>query len=204
MKKIFTHDKRTFSKKSGSEGFTLVELMVALTLFTIVVLATISSLLIVNDAAKKVQSMRAVMDNLNFAVESMTRTLRTGSDFDCGDSGGGTDCSFDDGIPGEAIEITSAESTSGSEIRVRYWLDETNGVGAIKKTVYVNNSVDIEQNVTAPEIDVETLNFYVQGTELDDGIQPSVTIFITGNATSKRNQVAPFSIQSYVSQRTLE
>lgn len=65
-------------------GFTLVELMVSLSLFIIVVLALIGSLYTVNDASRRVQAMRTVMDNLNFAMEHMSRNIRTSEAIVCG------------------------------------------------------------------------------------------------------------------------
>src|SRR3989338_5975303 len=78
-----------------SAGFTLVEMIVALGFFTVIMLVVISVLASVSGANEKARTMRVVIDNLNFAVENMARTLRVGSQYHCGDGGGTVqqDCS---------------------------------------------------------------------------------------------------------------
>src|SRR3989338_10973675 len=70
-----------------SAGFTLVEMIVAVGFFTVIMLVVISGLASVSGANEKARTMRVVIDNLNFAVENMARTLRVGSDYHCGGGG---------------------------------------------------------------------------------------------------------------------
>lgn len=192
----------------NQKGFTLIELMVALMLFTIVVLAAVSSLYTVNRASRRVEAMRTVLDNLNFAIESMSRTIRTGTDIG-GNGVYGFDFPFDSGPAGDII----LQSTFGDVGTVRYQRGQNgNGTGSIQKRV--GNGPWI--SLTSPEIDVQTLSFYVEGSCPPSGIafggagcdnttvkQPSVAIFITGVATAA-GDTAPFAVQTYVSQRAVE
>ncbi|HSE56699.1 MAG TPA: hypothetical protein VLB02_01290 [Candidatus Paceibacterota bacterium] len=180
--------------------------MVSLSLFTVVMLATISSLLIVNDASRKVQSMRAVMDNLNFAVEAMSRTIRTGSEYICdaGNTGPNVSCPFADGNPADSIRVRSEESTPGNDIYVDFRLGSAGGVGVLERQRTVGGVPTGWQAMTSSEIDVQELQFYVDGAETSDLTQPSVTLFIKGTAATNSTQVAPFSIQTKISQRTIE
>src|SRR3989344_6877449 len=68
-------------------GFTLIEIMVSVSVFAVVVIIAVGALISINDANRKVQSMRALMYNLNFALENISRTLRTGSSYHCGATG---------------------------------------------------------------------------------------------------------------------
>lgn len=199
-------------KLQQHKGFTLVELMVALSLFTIVVLATISSMLIVNDTARKVQAMRTVMDNLNFAVDTMVRSIRTGYDYSCGNTST-PNCPYPDAggssaIGDSEIEVTIDETT-GPDSQVQFRL---NG-GTIERRSNRTGSWGDWQAITAPEITVTTLRFAVNGalpqpapypSLPDDNVQPSVTIIVVGTAALPQGQTTPFTIQTKISQRRIE
>src|SRR3989344_8160265 len=59
-------------------GFTLVELIVSMALFTVVVFITTSAFLTLATLSKKASTTRIAMDNLSVAIESMARNIRTG------------------------------------------------------------------------------------------------------------------------------
>lgn len=65
------------------QGFTLLEAMVAIAIFTIVMVIGISALLNVNNTNKKSQNLRTIMDNLNFTMEDMSRNFKLGSYYHC-------------------------------------------------------------------------------------------------------------------------
>ncbi len=176
------------------QGFTLIELMVSLTLFIIVIMAAISSLYTVNNAARKVEAMRSVLDNLSFAMESMSRTIRTGTNIGCYATPG-VDCAY---------------PSSGGDYRVTVdaTLGEAEGVTRTIQYVLSNGTIQKWSNgtqvaLTAPAINVTDLKFYVEGATAGDGLQPKVIIFVQGTATAG-NDIAPFAIQTQVSVRTAE
>lgn len=68
-------DTRTINKKHA--GFTLMEVMVAVSVFTIVISVGIGSLLTINKAYRKSQTDRALIDSLTYSLESMSRRIRT-------------------------------------------------------------------------------------------------------------------------------
>lgn len=192
-------------KKISQAGFTLVELMVSLSLFVIVVLAAVSSLYTVNNSARKVTAMRTVLDNLNFAMESMSRTIRTGTEVVCGGSEnnfGTNNCSFSGNIGADRLMV---KSTLGAFENVEYRYNNVNGKGRIEKCIQdaSGNCVDWLA-LTAPEIDVKNLQFFVDGADPTDEKQPSVIIFVEGIASTTTDVTAPFSIQTYLSQRAAE
>ena len=78
------HKIKITNKKNG---FSLVELMVSMSIFMMVVLMALGALLTVSNTAKKSQALHQAMDNVNFAVESITRSLRTGTSYYCISSG---------------------------------------------------------------------------------------------------------------------
>lgn len=74
-----------FKNNSGNKGgFTLIEIIVSMAIFSVVAVVAAGALLKIIDANKKAQSIQASITNLNFALESMTRELRVGSKYQCG------------------------------------------------------------------------------------------------------------------------
>lgn len=195
---------------SLQSGFTLIELMVSLSLFIIVVLALIVSLFSVNDASRKVQAMRAVMDNLNFAAESISRTVRTGTDFVCGGVGYETapNCPLAGDTNNPRAESFSVRSTLGEHRLIEYRWNRINGIGVVEKRstgILSDGTLDTDTTawiaITAPEIDVESFHIYVDGAEVADGMQPSAIMKLEGIATAGLDNKAPFAVQTYLSQR---
>lgn len=72
-------------RKLYTGGFTLVEMLVSISLFTVVLTMSVGTLLILIDANGRAQSMQLVMTNLTFALDSMTREIRTGFNWYCAD-----------------------------------------------------------------------------------------------------------------------
>lgn len=202
---------------SSQSGFTLVELMVSLSLFIIVVLALVASLYTVNDASRRVQAMRTVMDNLNFAMESMSRNIRTSEKIVCGSefrNTGDPNCRIKP-ISAGPNEIISMRSTLGKRQVVEYRLNN----GAIEKrnTGFVTSINDITSEtpdvprdsdwiaITSPEITIDSFSFYVDGASYTaDTNQPSVIVKIEGVASVPGGTSVPFAVQTLLSQRTPE
>ena len=64
-------------------GFTLIEVMVSVSLFAMVMTLSLGAILSIIDGNKKAQAINAVANNLNFAVESMVRDIKTGYAYTC-------------------------------------------------------------------------------------------------------------------------
>jgi len=206
-KKQFYNFKNNSHMMSG--GFTLVEVMVSLMIFLIVVLASVGSLYSVNNASRKAQAMRSVQDNLTFGIESMSRTIRTGNYVVCGgnsNTSGDNNCVFAGQSPSDKLLVASTLGVlpAGDTQLVEYQLARVNGSdGTIQKRVQQNGVWSNWLDITAPEINVQELSFYVDGANPTDQIQPNVSIFIRGIAVAG-SENTPFAVQTYVSQRTAE
>lgn len=190
--------------RTQQAGFTLVELLVSLTLFIIVVLALIGSLYTVNDASRKVQAMRTVMDNLNFAMESISRTVRTSENITCSGVGSAS-CP----ITGSGSREIMMNSTLGERQKVEYkWNPDDKSVQ--KRTTNLDSAglpIGVStawQTITSPEISVDHMVFYIDGADPLDKKQPSVAVQLDGVASVPNGSPIPFSIQTYLSQRTPE
>ncbi|MDB5188744.1 MAG: hypothetical protein JWM92_342 [Candidatus Nomurabacteria bacterium] len=207
MKKFLKQLKDLSRSSNAQAGFTLVELLVSLTLFTIVVTAAVGSLYTVNQASARVTAMRTVLDNLNFAMESMSRTIRTGSNIVCGGAGalGGPSCPFG-GSSSSGGSAISLQSTLGTAQTIQYqWvIDNTTQNGEIQKCAIVNGGLINCVAITAPEINIQKMYFFVDGADPADNKQPSVMMIIQGVANAGTQNIAPFAIQTLLSQRAGE
>lgn len=189
------------NKLQKNRGFTLIELMVATTIFTIVMLMGVGSLVTTSNAAKASQKLRIAVDNVNFAMESMTRELRMGTYYECANSvnlsvkpSDGTDCSN-----GGVIAFTP-QQTNGAPIRIAYKLySRGNGTSSLQRC---ETNVTPCPEVVSSDVDIKKLEFYVKGSKLSDKIQPSVEILVQGVVNVGIG--TPFVLQSMASQRSAE
>lgn len=181
---------RQRSKVKGQrfqKGFTLFEMIVSLGIFSTCMLIILSSLLSITSAQKKAVSISTVEDNLRFAIDSISKEIRTGYDYDCGATG----------VPGSC----SSGATSFAF---------NPGRTGITKVAYQLNTTDqsIEKSIdsgpfyplTGSDIRIKKLNFYVAGAETSDGFQPQVTIVLQAEMGSGREKSA-FNVQTTITQR---
>jgi len=178
------HNSKFILRKSV-RGFTLVEMIVAVSIFTIVVFVSVGALLAIADANRKANALRTVMDNLNFAMESMARSIRTGDDYSC--SGG-------DNCPSGGNSLTFTDQNSQT-VTYRY--------EAATKSISVQKGAGAFTNITSPEVTIDSLTFYVNGVG-SDGAQPRVVISIQGTAGIIETLKSSFSVQTTISQRRVE
>lgn len=182
--------KRNIFQKNN--GFTLVELLTAVSVFLVIMTISMGSIIGLFDTNRKSQSMKTVMDNLNFAVESMSREMRFGRNYHCG-SGGTPTVPLNCPNPGDS----QVSFLSSDGLVITYKLNGTQ----IEKQVGLSGDFIA---VTAPEVVIENLTFYVIGAPVGDGFQPKTLITIRGKAGAKSNTTSEFSVQALVSQRALD
>lgn len=115
---------QSFSSKKS--GFTLIEIIVSLALFSVVVTIAVGALLILIASNRQLQNEQSVLSNLSFALDSMTREIRTGSNYYCAasqnqnsgspgrrlfaDSGNASQMSLTEGLRGDCSEADGATS----------------------------------------------------------------------------------------------
>lgn len=192
-----------------NKAFTLVEIMVATSIFMMIMLVALGALITSSDTAKKSQALRSAMDNVNFAMESVVRSLRSGTDYTCITSGSfilpgspAPDCPLGTS-GGIAVVFTPAKHVTPRD--TAYVLNtRVDGTQVLQRCYLSNPCVDI----VSPNVDIETLTFFVNGSHSetnapDDKTQPSVYILVKGSVTFK-GQSNSFAIQTNVSQRSAE
>ncbi|MEN9920639.1 MAG: hypothetical protein RL538_532 [Candidatus Parcubacteria bacterium] len=72
---------KLFQQKQS--GFTLVEMIVALAVFAVVITISVGALLMLVASNDQLRKEQAIMTNLSFALDSMTREIRTGTHYYC-------------------------------------------------------------------------------------------------------------------------
>lgn len=70
-----------------NKGYTIIEMMIAISIFLIVVSVGMNGLLQSNLVLNKSRDVRNIMDNLSFIMEDMSRSIRTGYNYRCYDAG---------------------------------------------------------------------------------------------------------------------
>jgi prepilin-type N-terminal cleavage/methylation domain-containing protein len=170
-----------FRTRKTTTGFTLIEMMVSVALFAIVVMISMTAILSVVDSNKRAQAMKSVMNNLNFALETMTRSLKTGT---------GMTFSNCTGIGIVCKEITVDDQILGGN--VTYSLGTGDDINRLMRTGAIGSGP-----ITAPEVDIKNLMF-IDGRGAG---QPSAIIVIEGVVKLNERVSSDFHIQTTVTQR---
>ncbi len=175
-----------------NKGFTLIELIVATTVFIAVMTISMGAIYSVFNSNAKSKNIKTALSNLNLALESMSREIRFGSVYHCGSSGTLTqpqDC------PSGNSYFTFLSST-GSQIT--YNRNTTNQ--SIEKIVGSASPV----RVTGSEIVIQSLTFYTLGSSQADTRQPKTVIVVRGTVGTAGKAVTSFALQTLVSQRVID
>lgn len=200
MRNKFT-DHRSHSRQ---QGFTLVEMMVAVALFSVVMLITTSSLLALVDANRKAQELHSVMENLNIAVDGMIRAARMGTTYHCGQAGTITapaDCTSN-GSTFIAFETYGGNTTTQSDQREYWFAKDANNIGRLYESI---DGGTTSYPVTAPEVNLQSVTFFVSGSTVQDSTQPRMIVIVKGIAGSSKVKLqTTFTIQATASQRALD
>jgi type II secretory pathway pseudopilin PulG len=194
--KIFT------GKKMKKGGFTIIELMVSIALFTATFIAISSSFISIVDAYRKIMAERVNVDNLSTAVESMVRGLKTGTNFHCG-SGGNI---------GEAQACPGGDTYLAFEKAKGNPTDDTDQIVYRLMTGRLERSDDGGANfypvTDVPSvITISNLKFYVVGSvglTNGDTVQPKAVIVMSGTVGTGVKKSSTFSIQTTITQRLLD
>ncbi|MCK5588941.1 MAG: prepilin-type N-terminal cleavage/methylation domain-containing protein [Candidatus Pacebacteria bacterium] len=180
------------NKNNKNKGFTLIELLVSICLFTIVLTIAFTALYSIMDANKKTKTVKSVVNNLNMAMESMTREIRVGYRYTCNSTTPAT--------PGQdcvsPAPLFSFKTKDGQNAFFRY--NDTEKI--------IERKIDGKENtpvtLTATDVIIDNLSFYVKGTASGDDLQPRVLILMKGHV-EREGVNSEFNIQSTISQRKL-
>ncbi len=186
-----------------TKGFTLIEMLVSVAIFSVVMVMALGALLSLSTADRKAQALKSAIDNLNFGLDSMSRSIRTGYGYHCG-SFAGQDCSSGS---------NTFFFTSSSNVVTAYQLstdpaicNQTGAVGCIAKWTATTNAW---LPITSPDVIIKDLSawgsylFYVTGSTQGtaDNRQPLVIVTLSGYAQVSSSQQSAFNLQTSITQR---
>ncbi len=195
MKKLQTKN----HKLKTTKGFTLIEMMVAVSLFSVVMLISTGSLLSLIDASKRAQAIQSIMSNMNTSLDGMVRAMRMGQAYSVSDDG--LELSFtpfgkDPNVLGDRWTYSFVEYSSGpGEARGRLY----------KKYRPYGFISSITVPLTSENVDIDYVKFYKSSDVDGDTRQPRVVMIVQGKAGfGKRATLTKFNIQASATQRLLD
>ena len=195
---IFTETQ--LGKKTKS-GFTLIEMIVSTSLFITAMLLIVGAMVSLENASRKARTARIATDNVTAALDSMSRNIRMGTNFHCGCGGVLTtplNCPMTDTLGGGGDVCLAFESQTGDVLNgADQYVYRISGNRIQRSTDSGTSYLDL----TAPEINMSLLRFYVTGTEVNLR-QPYVTMVMRGVASSSNKTTTTFDVQTTIGVRT--
>jgi len=183
------------NKKHTQKGFTLIEMLVSIALFSIVLVIILGAMLTIINVNRRAQALASVINNFNASIESMNRVIKSAE-------------------PG-SIEVDNI-TTDGSGDNISLIINnQYNLVGAGSLLGAANVDVDFRLNngsierrlgfgswlpITSEDVNIQELRFI----ENTDPSQPEVIIIVAGEAGVTDESKTSFEIMTTVSQRQVE
>jgi len=187
------------------KGFTLIEMIVSLALFSIVAVIGAGALLKIIAADKKAESLKTVINNMNFALESLTRESRMGTKYFCTDTPTsnvttGQDCT--DSTGKSTLEFVSSDG----RLFVYSIVPVSAGIYKLQKSESaIGGALDF-YDATSPDVKLTDAFFKVTGSLPSDidGEPGKIFVFLKGYTQPRAQIKSEFTIQTTVSQRLRE
>lgn len=210
------------------KGFSLIEVLVSLSIFTIVVTICVTVLYTLIDANARTRNAQSIVTNLSFTLDSITREIRTGKDYFCTDSlsalpvktdadpnpnvsdcaGGGDYLAFNEG--GQSL----TKDTPNDSRRIAMRLSDD---GKLQRRLgNGDGTIDADEDtdwidLTSDGVTVEELKFFVTGTEpagendANPNIEPpAVILYLSGTIGDEEANETEFQIQTTITQYSLD
>jgi prepilin-type N-terminal cleavage/methylation domain-containing protein len=193
--------KLTKSKK----GFTLIEMMVAVAIFSLV-MGTAATLLVSSmKAQRRSLSYQQLADQVSFATEYMSRSARMAKKelfdhtYTCLSSSG---ANFENpGGDDSRLRFIKFDHEAEADVCQEFYLDG----GQLME--YKRNLATGEEEtmpLTSEQLEVNSMTFRLSGETQNDNIQPLFTVFWDIEGIGKEDEKASLDIQTSISQRNLD
>jgi prepilin-type N-terminal cleavage/methylation domain-containing protein len=165
-----------FSKKIMTSGFTLVEMIVVLGIFSLLMTLATGALYTNQKINTKLQENQSILDNVNLSMDTISKDIRYGTDFYCADSVTGAQIPLRKGCAyptGGKVIFFRPNDVSSSTDRVAYYASSTIYGDVVLKDEYIDGATTTYQ-VTASNLRVKSLVFYTFGVNTVFGVGQDV------------------------------
>lgn len=186
------------SNSQNKKGFTLIEVIISLSIFIIVMTVSAGAVLSIVDGNRKTKAIKSVMDNLSFALETVSRNARVGTNFACDLEGLVTTA-----CPTESAAFSFLDSydTNTPKRRIGYQFATVDGGQTYQLFQYINGQNAVA--LTSPETNISRGRFYIYLASGALRTQPRVIIAMKGTSGMRKLQT-DFLLQTSVTQRKVE
>lgn len=175
------------------QGFTLVELLVSVGVFAVVAVLITGGYITVLGYARHAEATASATDNLAFALENVTRNLRTGYSYSCGTSLGLGDCG------GSGNTSFSFVDNLGATVTYEHVAPTASTNGSITQTVGGTT-----YKITDAAVNITSLRFYLTGSSPSDVLTPTVRIVVTGSVPGYQNNPVSFTLETLAIMRGID
>lgn len=212
--------------KAYSTGFTLLEMMVSVSIFTIVMTISVGAILTLNDSLQKAKLMRAAVENVSFALEGMAKKIRTGTLIICRqdpENGFSYPMKLPQDCPTGGKKISFYYPQENRFVSYQYRAADSTNTSRIEiSTMSFDGQFVTLDSLTGNDITIKDLTFYVTGAcainnssvpspgvipycTSSDYRQPLIKITLTGKAKIGKTRFdTTFNLQTTVSTRILD
>ena len=182
----------------SQKGFTLIEILVSVAIFTTVMVISLGALLSMAESDRKAQTLKSVINNLNFALDAVSRSMRTGVNYHCDVTVSPVTAPRD--CDQSSSGATSIAFLSADNQTIRYCRGNGSTCSTSGTAVLVSKGSAAYAPLTASEVTITNLQFYVTGAE-GAQLQPHVVILLSGTVPVSASQTSTFDLQTSVTQR---
>jgi len=184
--------------KKNNRGFTLLEAIVSIGLFTVIMSMGISALLVIIDANAKAQSIKTAVNNINFSVDTVTQAYQTAKDektkhITCLNSSGDSEACSTNGNMG--ITFDRDVVIGGLPVSVKYKIFKN-----ADNKLRIKIGSDPETDLLPAGVVLNSSNPFYVIQRLNSGLykRSLVTVVLGGAVTSKSSKTS-FSLQTSMS-----
>ncbi len=173
---------------ASQEGYLLIELLVALTLFSVIILIAVGSFVNALKTQRQITALAGAENNLDTVLEQMAREIRTGSSFNINPNNSSNYGTY------QFLAFTGAQGN-----RIKYYLQ---GATLEKRDSNINDGQPLD--ITGGNVNVQYFNVVLFGNDTGDQWNPRVTITlgIQPKETSLKEDV--LNLETTVSARHLD
>jgi type II secretory pathway pseudopilin PulG len=183
----------------SKRGFTLVEMLVAIAVFMSVMVVAVGALMTIINVNKKDRAIKSVVDNVSFALDVISRDMRTGNNYQCSNDGNSYNITNCTNAGSPAVSYVAADGTT-----TEYWFNPSPnpGDGNIQEKKCPGACPTQWVSLTAPTstVAINNMKFYLFNLN-DPTKSPQLLITAQGSVTTQTGSTT-FSLQTTVSQRS--